>query len=96
METCKNRLNNMESGINYDSIYHCALLTTIKHNETNNLDNSKPITKVLHYQRVERQTNKAPKSLIQINQSEAKSFHNISKEARYAYINCFGRFCKSY
>jgi hypothetical protein len=60
LETCKNRLNNIESGINYDSTHHCALLTTIKHNETNNVDNSKPITKVLNCQRVERRTNKAP------------------------------------
>ena len=29
LETCKNRLNNIESGINYDSTQHCALLTTI-------------------------------------------------------------------
>ncbi|CAB4044873.1 Hypothetical predicted protein [Paramuricea clavata] len=60
LETCKNRLNNIESGINYDSTHHCALLSTIEHNETNNVDNSKPITKVLNYQRVERRTNEAP------------------------------------
>jgi phosphoglycerate-specific signal transduction histidine kinase len=31
LATCKNRLNNIESGINYDSTHHCAILTTIKH-----------------------------------------------------------------
>ena len=60
LETCKNRLNIIESGINYDSTHHCALLTTIKHNETKNVDNIKPITKVVNYQGVERRTNKAP------------------------------------
>ena len=42
-------------------------MTTIKHNETNNVDNNKPITKVLNCQQVERRTNKAP------NQSSIKS-----------------------